>query len=298
MPSEASRKGCFANQPQTRSCPVARSHNVYKLPASSTTLLVVSFRYLQHDTLLKTSSKAQLTANHTKMSTQALYSSLLRPPILHILRAAGFHATRPAVLDTLVDLTARYIMLLGSATASNAISNHNDACPDITDLRMALQQVGAFVPQMDAMEEQWNGEEDMRGLEAFLEWVKGDANKEIRRVAGLAPTEGEVVDAELLGQREDFLTGTLFHSIGRVGSYALVALKKKHSKTGEESRYQGTALGIQAEEKVVRIEGGHVESIQAWEARLRGARKPRRASSSELLSIESIPEGSVSVEEV
>ena len=46
-------------------------------------------------------------------------------------------------------------------------------------------------------------------------------------------------------------------------------LKKKHSKTGEESRYQGTVLGKSADEKPVCIEGGHVESIQAWEARLR-----------------------------
>lgn len=48
------------------------------------------------------------------------------------------------------------------------------------------------------------------------------------------------------------------------------ALKKKHSKTGEESRFQGTVLGKIADEKGVRIEGGPVESIQAWEASLRG----------------------------
>ena len=143
------------------------------------------------------------------MSTQALYGSLLRPPILHILRAAGFLATRPAVLDTLVDLTVRYLMLLASSAASHAQGNHNDACPDITDVRMAMQDVGAFVPQLSAMEEAWNGEEDMRGLENFLDWVKGNANKEIRRIAGLASTEGEVVDVQALGQREDFLTGRL-----------------------------------------------------------------------------------------
>lgn len=80
---------------------------------------------------------------------------------------------------------------------------------------MALQDVGAFVPQMSAMEELWNGEEDMRGLENFLDWVKGDANKEIRRIAGLAPTEGEVVDVEALGQKEDFLTGDLLYHVGR-----------------------------------------------------------------------------------
>ncbi len=143
------------------------------------------------------------------MSTQALYSSLLRPPILHILRAAGFHATRPAVLDTLVDLTVRYLMLLANTTASNASSNHNDTCPDITDVRMALQEVGAFIPQMDATEEQWNGKEDMRGLETFLDWITGDTNKEIRRIAGLAPSEGELVDVEALGAKEDYLTGMM-----------------------------------------------------------------------------------------
>ena len=62
---------------------------------------------------------------------------------------------------------------------------------------------------MDAIEEHWLGEEDMRGLEAFLNWAKSDANKEIRRIAGLAPTEGEVVDVEGLGGREDFLTGNV-----------------------------------------------------------------------------------------
>lgn len=47
-------------------------------------------------------------------------------------------------------------------------------------------------------------------------------------------------------------------------------LKKKHSKTGEESRFQGTVLGIPAEGKPVIIEGGPFESIQAWEAMMRG----------------------------
>lgn len=45
-----------------------------------------------------------------------------------------------------------------------------------------------------------------------------------------------------------------------------IALKKKHSKTGEESRYQGTVLGIPAEDRPIVIEGGAFESIQAWGA--------------------------------
>lgn len=48
-----------------------------------------------------------------------------------------------------------------------------------------------------------------------------------------------------------------------------LALKKKHSKTGEESRYQGTVLGIPAEDKPIIIEGGPFESIQAWESKMR-----------------------------
>ena len=48
-----------------------------------------------------------------------------------------------------------------------------------------------------------------------------------------------------------------------------LVLKKKHSKTGEESRYQGTVLGKSADEKTIIIEGGHTESIEGWEAKLR-----------------------------
>ena len=39
---------------------------------------------------------------------------------------------------------------------------------------------------------------------------------------------------------------------------------KKHSKTGVESRFQGTVLGVPAEPKTVKIEGGAAESIEEW----------------------------------
>ena len=41
-------------------------------------------------------------------------------------------------------------------------------------------------------------------------------------------------------------------------------LKKKHSKTGEESRYQGTLLGIPADGKPVKIEGGPADTLEDW----------------------------------
>lgn len=39
---------------------------------------------------------------------------------------------------------------------------------------------------------------------------------------------------------------------------------KKHSKTGVESRFQGTVLGVPADLKPVKIEGGGPESIDEW----------------------------------
>ena len=44
---------------------------------------------------------------------------------------------------------------------------------------------------------------------------------------------------------------------------------KKHSKTGVESRFQGTVLGVPAEPKTIKIEGGGAESIEEWNRRTR-----------------------------
>lgn len=141
------------------------------------------------------------------MSSNALHIALLRPPILHILRAAGFHATRPAVLDTFVDIAARYLTLLATKTASYALTNHNDVSPTITDVRMALHDVGALWPQISITEEQIRQEEDMRGVDTLIDWIRGEGNHEIRRIAGLTSEPGEVVDIETMEEKEDFLTG-------------------------------------------------------------------------------------------
>ena len=141
------------------------------------------------------------------MSSHTLHNSLLRPSILHILRAAGFHATRPAVLDTLVDCASRYLILLSQKTRQHALLNHNENSPTIVDIRSALQDLGALEPQTSVMEEQCNGEEDLRGIEAFVGWLLGEGNHEIRRIAGLAPSEGEIVAMDASQTREDFLTG-------------------------------------------------------------------------------------------
>lgn len=179
--------------------------------------------------------------------SQNIQNALLRPPIIQILRAAGFHATRPSVLDTMTDLVANYLMILASSATAHASNAHpDDPTPVLEDIYQALQDAGALRPQLRDWEEDWQGEEDTRGLDSFLNWFSGSANREIRRIAGFLPSEGDMLDPASL-EKEDFLT----------------TLKKKHSKTGEESRYAGTVLGKSAEEHPVVIEGG-VASIWEW----------------------------------
>lgn len=166
------------------------------------------------------------------MSQNDLFITLLRPAVLHILRAAGFHGAKPSVVDTLVDLTARYMFLLASRTAYNAYSNHNDPTPDLTDVRMAMQDCGLLIPTMTGAEEIWKEilrkpleeydeetgarakeekrrlDEDTKDVKEFINWVKGDYNKEISRVAGTLkqlPTATETLDAE---EMEDYLSST------------------------------------------------------------------------------------------
>jgi transcription initiation factor TFIID subunit 3 len=148
-------------------------------------------------------------------TTTDLHRALLRPPILHILRATGFHSARPLAVEALCDLAYRYLLILATQTSLHSELNHNDVVPSITDVRMALQDVRALAPERTAVEEQQMGGEeqyeDLRGVEAFLAWVSGDVNKEIRRIAGLAGTDAEMAEAGLEVQgdveKEDFLTG-------------------------------------------------------------------------------------------
>ncbi|KAI9677896.1 MAG: hypothetical protein M1829_002393 [Trizodia sp. TS-e1964] len=181
-------------------------------------------------------------------SSKTLHNNLLRPPILHILRAAGFHSTRPSVLDTFVDLAARYLLLLAQSTASMAALNHNTTEISIEDIRMAMQDCGAFSPQTSVTEEVFSGAEDMRGVENFVQWFSSDACKEIRRIAGLLPPPGMPANFVGMDKPEDYLT----------------TLRKKHSKTGDEVKFQGTVIGIPAADRRIFVEGGDADSIAGW----------------------------------
>lgn len=56
---------------------------------------------------------------------------------------------------------------------------------------------------------------------------------------------------------------------------------KKHSKTGVESRFQGTVLGYPADPRPVKIEGGSVDSIQEWCRKTRERSAKMAASAAE-----------------
>jgi transcription initiation factor TFIID subunit 3 len=157
------------------------------------------------------------------MSSINLQNALMRPAILQILRAAGFHNSSIAALDIMTDLAIRYLSLLASSTAQNAINNHDDYTPTIQDVRIALLEAGALRPQMSVLEERakglikLNGEsvpfEDMRGVEGFLSWARGPSNREIRRIAGLASRPGEMPEVGV-EEHEDYVTGLIFTTSG------------------------------------------------------------------------------------
>lgn len=153
------------------------------------------------------------------MTTSDLHSALLRPAVLQVLKAMGFSIARPAVVDTLTDLTARYLLLVAAETAKAAMNNHDNNVPTVQDVRLALDKVGALRPQMKPTEEaakKWeyvDGDlvpfEDLRGVRNFVKWAEGPIHKEIRRVGGLDGGESDnVADlAAEMEENEDYVTG-------------------------------------------------------------------------------------------
>jgi transcription initiation factor TFIID subunit 3 len=125
---------------------------------------------------------------------QSVFHAFLRPSVLQILRATGYYSTRPAVLDSLTDLAARYLLVLCESTAAYATSTHGDSADfDITNVRMALEDAGALLPERTEAEQVWKGEEDVRGVEEFLKWFQGQRMKEMMDSAN-GDGESEVTD--------------------------------------------------------------------------------------------------------
>lgn len=65
-----------------------------------------------------------------------------------------------------------------------AVHNQGDSGDfTITDVRMALQDAGAMLPQRLEIEEDFLGEEDLRGVEEFVRWFAGQRMKEMMEFA-------------------------------------------------------------------------------------------------------------------
>ncbi|KAL5624651.1 hypothetical protein BROUX41_004711 [Berkeleyomyces rouxiae] len=174
------------------------------------------------------------------------FHALLRPCVLQILRATGYYGSRPSVVDTLTDLAVRYMLLLCQKTAFHAVDNGNDLAPTIVDVRMAMQDMGMLLPERPLFEQDFLGEEDTRGVDEFVAWFDSLGAKAID---ALPLYDGE-------SEAPDYLT----------------ALKTKHSKTGEDSKYTATALGRPVDHGEILAEGGGEElsTIQRWEEKTRG----------------------------
>jgi len=138
--------------------------------------------------------------------------------------------------------------MLAESTAANAAVNHTETEITVQDVGMAMQECAVLAPERTLEDQEFDDEEDTRGVEAFLAWVTGKANQEIRRVA----LEGSD------GLQEDYLA----------------VLKKKHGATDEDSRYSGTILGKAAKPRTVKVEGGDISSVKEWAKRLKTTSTP------------------------
>ena len=128
-------------------------------------------------------------------STPSLFHTLLRPCVLQILRAQGYHSTRTTVIDSLTDMAARYMYALCESTAHHMAHNETEGdVPGVMDVRMALQDCGAILPETIFPEQQWKDEEDVRGVEEFIGWAQGARFREIKRIA----LDGEEEDMDYL----------------------------------------------------------------------------------------------------
>lgn len=125
-------------------------------------------------------------ANIAMTPPATLFHALLRPSVLQILRATGYHCTRPAVLDSLTDLAANYLLALCRAASQHTI---DDVAPGLAEIRMALEDVGALAPEDD----------DVQTVQDFVDWFAGARNAEIRRIVADGDAEAPA----------DWLTGML-----------------------------------------------------------------------------------------
>ncbi|KAI0907132.1 hypothetical protein F4823DRAFT_35630 [Ustulina deusta] len=221
---------------------------------------------------------------HRLYTPSEIHLALLRPAILQILRAQGYYASTSSTIDCLTELAGQYLYNISKRAAEHATSNNYlgpPGTPDVVDVRLALEDCGALWPGADpappakrrrlspgdaadgdeTLREDDNEVEDTRGVDEFIRWAMGRKNQRIRKIAGVVAPPGAIVAG---AEGED---GTVEE---RPSDY-LDALKRKHNKTDQDSKYAGTILGRSIDHGDVLVEGGPDTSLAAWAARMREA---------------------------
>ncbi|KAI1422672.1 hypothetical protein F5Y12DRAFT_603927 [Xylaria sp. FL1777] len=227
---------------------------------------------------------------HRLYTPSEIHHALLRPAILQILRAQGYYASTASTIDCLTELAGQQLYNISKRTAEHATLNNYlgpPGTPDVVDVRLALEDCGALWPNADpapsakrrrlslslslgdaadgdddALHGYDNDEvEDTRGVDEFIRWATGRKNLRIRKIAGVVAPPGAIAAG---AEGED---GTVEE---RPSDY-LDALKRKHNKTDQDSKYAGTILGRSIDHGDVLVEGGPDTSLAAWAARMREA---------------------------
>ncbi|KAI8632279.1 hypothetical protein F5Y19DRAFT_358309 [Xylariaceae sp. FL1651] len=225
---------------------------------------------------------------HRPYTPSEIHLALLRPAILQILRAQGYYASTPSTIDCLTELAGQYLYAIAKRTAQHATLNNfagPPGTPDVVDVRLALEECGALCPGVgtaprekqnpsqrrsegdngdaknsDELLQDHEDAESLRGVDEFIRWATGRKNLRIRKIAGVVAPPGAAAGVEA----ED-------GAVEERPSDYLDALKRKHNKTDQDSKYAGTILGRSIEHGEVLVEGGPDTSLAAWAARMREA---------------------------
>ncbi|KAF3187302.1 hypothetical protein TWF788_002224 [Orbilia oligospora] len=117
-------------------------------------------------------------------SQEQFYFSLLRISTAQMLRHAGLAGSRPSVLDSLTDMTARYLTLLGTTARSISESSNREES-DVPDVLCAMEHVGLLRPLT-----LYNADlDDTRAIDNFITWAKSPEIEELRKIAGVVTVE-------------------------------------------------------------------------------------------------------------
>ncbi|KAI0438100.1 hypothetical protein F4803DRAFT_555347 [Xylaria telfairii] len=221
---------------------------------------------------------------HRLYTPSEIHLALLRPAILQILRAQGYYASTPSTIDCLTEIAGQYLYTIAKRTAEHATMNNcvgPPGTPDVVDVRLALEECGALCPSAsleppakrrrlshsdtvdndETLREGDDEVEDTSGVDEFIRWATGRKNQRIRKIAGVVAPPGAITAG---AEGED-------GAVEERPSDYLDALKRKHNKTDQDSKYAGTILGRSIDHGEVVIEGGPDTTLAAWAARMREA---------------------------